>query len=253
MPEESSEVLSRALDLLARFEGEARLSLTELAGRTGLSKQAVLRLTRTYVQHGFLRRLENGEWELGPALGRLGEKYRSQQDIGAIIEPALRKLAETNLETASYYVQDGNERICTYRVNSPRQLRHHTELGQRYPLDLGACGHVLRAFAGAPGPKFEAIRQDGYCASLGERDPDVAGLAAPIRTFDGTVIGAIVLSGLVTRFEGETLDRYRRSVLAVSEEISAALGWPAHTHQPVDNPSDRPKRKGRPAKDQVNS
>jgi DNA-binding IclR family transcriptional regulator len=226
LAEESSEVLSRALDLLGQFETDRRrVTLIELADRTGLSKQAILRLTRTFVQHGFLRRLDDGSWELGAALARFGDRYRTQQDVGTVIEPALKRFAEANQETASYYVQDGNERVCTYRHNSPRQLRHHTEVGQRYPMDRGACGHVLRAFSGAKDAASEKIRQDGYCATFGERDPDVAGIAVPVRTFDGTVIGAIVLSGLVTRFRGETLDRYRASALAVGAEVSAALGW----------------------------
>lgn len=254
MAEESSEVLSRALDLLAQFEGEhQRMGLTELAARTGLSKQAILRLTRTFVLRGFLRRLSNGAWELGPALARLGDRYRAQQDLGAIIEPTLKKLAETNQETASYYVQDGNERVCTYRHNSPRQLRHHTELGQRYPMDKGACGHVLRAFSGAEGTTFDQIRRDGYFVSLGERDPDVAGLSVPVRTFDGTLIGAIVLSGLVTRFRGEALDRYRESVLAAGAEISAALGWQTSTQNQRDGSEDRPRQRGRPVKEKIGS
>lgn len=254
MAEESSEVLSRALDLLAQFERESsRLSLIELAERTGLSKQAILRLTRTFVQHGFLRRLEDGAWELGPSLARLGDHYRAKQDLGAIIEPALKRLAQTNQETASYYAQDGDERVCTYRHNSPRQLRHHTELGQRYPMDKGACGHVLRAFSNAEGPAFEKIRRDGYCLGLGERDPDVAGLAVPIRTFDGTVIGAIVVSGLVTRFQGETLERYRESILAIGTEVSAALGWRPDGQIKPDAPGGQAKRRGRPTRENLGS
>ena len=65
-------------------------------------------------------------------------------------------------------------------------------------LDRGASGKVLLAFGGTEGDR--ATIADGYALSLGEREAEVAALSVPIRRPDGQLVGALSVSGLITRF-----------------------------------------------------
>ena len=78
------------------------------------------------------------------------------------------------------------------------------------PLDAGSGGHVLMAFAGTPGTRYDQIRRDGYCVSRGERDPDVVGIGAPVFGSDREPVGALLLSasraGSAMKRSNSTLD-----------------------------------------------
>ena len=99
---------------------------------------------------------------------RLGALYQRNLDLGELIRPSLRRLVATTGETASFYVADGDERICLYRINSPHSLRYHLEEGQRLPIDQGAAGRVLSAYGDPPSAQGKEIREHGFYVSLGE-------------------------------------------------------------------------------------
>lgn len=72
---------------------------------------------------------------MGPAVLTLGELYRRHFDFGPHVRPVLRALVEATNETASFYVRDGDERVCVMRHEAPRQIRHHVDEGAALPLD----------------------------------------------------------------------------------------------------------------------
>jgi DNA-binding IclR family transcriptional regulator len=71
-------------------------------------------------------------------------------------------LVEATQETASFYIRDGDQRICGYRLNSPRSARHHLDEGVRLPLGRGATRRVLLAFTE---PATRRCRQSGTPAT----------------------------------------------------------------------------------------
>ncbi len=196
------EAVERALAILEAFDdGHRSLTLADLARRTGYHKSTLLRLASSLQFRGFLLRGEDGVFRLGPELWRLGALYRRDFDLGEEIRPALRRLVEATGETASFYVREGDERVCLYRLNSPRAVRHHLEEGARLPLDRGAPGRVLLAFSEAAGTASEAIRAAGFHTSLGERDPDLAAAAVPVFDRGGSLRGTLSISALRSRFD----------------------------------------------------
>jgi DNA-binding IclR family transcriptional regulator len=202
MGEERVEAVERALTVLEAFrEGEEALTLAALAEKTGLYKSTILRLAASLERFGYLTRDPGGLYRLGPSLWRLGSLYRRHFDLGEQIRPELRRLVEATGETASFYVREGEERICLYRLNSPRAVRHHLDEGVRLPLRSGAAGRVLLAWAGEPGEPYEMIRRTGHYVSMGERDPEVAAVALPVIDAGGQVRGALAVSALVSRFD----------------------------------------------------
>jgi DNA-binding IclR family transcriptional regulator len=193
------EAVDRALSILETFSsGKPSLSLRELAEQTGMYKSTILRLSGSLEHFGYLSRSDKGEFSLGPALGRLASL--SLRDDAALIRPVLQRLVDETEETASFYVRDGSDRVCLFRANSTQEIRHHLEEGTRMALNKGATGRILMAFSGEPAEPFETIRKSGFYVSKGERAADVAAVAVPVRAVNGTLAGALAVSGLRSRF-----------------------------------------------------
>lgn len=225
MAEGGVEAVERALTLLAAFgDDKPWLELRELAQRSGLNKATILRIAVSLERFGHLRRDARGRFALGPSLWRLGELYRRSFDIADLVRPVLDRIVEASGETAAFYVRAGGKRVCLFRRNSPRAARHHVEEGDQLPLEQGSGGHLLRAFSGAEGERFEAIRRQGWCLSRGERDPDVSGVAAPVFGADGRLIGALLISGLNSRFDGAQAEQHRALVVEMAARLSESLG-----------------------------
>jgi DNA-binding IclR family transcriptional regulator len=220
----SVESVERGLGILRAFTAErTELTLTEIARLTGLYKSTVLRLATSLQACGFLRRDEDLVFRLGPELLRLGGVYRQGLDFGSTVRPSLHRLVEATRETASFYVGDGLERICLYRQNSPRAVRHHLEEGQRLPLDRGAAGRVLLAYA-TPHPEAGGdVRQRGYCISLGERDPDIGAAAVPVIDRTGRLKGALAVSGSLTRFNKQAQSCAVAALLEEAKALGTAM------------------------------
>ena len=70
--------------------------------------------------------------------------------------------------------------------------------------------------------QFGIVR--GHQIGRGERDPGIAGVAAPILGYEGELVGVISLSGLIRRFAEENLEVYLDTLLAAAKEVCVALG-----------------------------
>jgi DNA-binding IclR family transcriptional regulator len=220
------EAVERSLSLLQCFRqpGEA-LSLAVLAQRSSLYKSTILRLTASLVYMKFLERDAAGKYRLGSELRRLGALSAAPVSVESLVRPALQKLSTFTRETASFYVRDGDERICLYRVNSQRSARHHLDEGSRHPLKGGAAGKILCAydpqFAGEE--SFEAIRTRGWVVSKGERDPDLAAIAVGLTNENHELLGALTVSGLLTRFTPDQIKSFRKLLVDTANELRPRL------------------------------
>ena len=123
-----------------------------------------------------------------------------------------------------FYIPRGDYGICLYRENSKRLARDQVEAGDIIPFGLGSSGQVLKAFSGGRGKLSSKIREQRTYLSLGERDPDVAGVASVVIGPGGEVIGSLSISGLLTRFSAERVETYRALVLAAAKKIESGLG-----------------------------
>ncbi len=219
------EAVERAITVLKCFAepGEA-LTLSALAQRSGLYKSTILRLAGSLLHTGFLDRGNDGRYQLGPELRRLGDLSRSQFTLEGVVRPVLRRLKSVTQETASFYVQDGEERVCLYRENSPRSARHHLEEGTRHPLSSGAAGVLLSRY-GDPSdhPSAIELRTTGSVVSKGGRDEDLAAVAVPVVNMAGELIGSLSVSGLIGRFTDERIDMARTLLKAAADELRPRL------------------------------
>ena len=216
--------VTRALQVMEAFRiGERHLSLAELSRRTGLHNSTVLRLARTLAQAGYMVQREEGQWRLGPAAGWLGARYQAGFDINNVVEPTLRELSQATQESASFYVREGDERACIARVEGPQSVRHHVRIGMRLPLHLGAPGRVILAFSGEPGSVYETIRRQGYHVSVGEREPQVSSVAAPVFGLNWRLLGSMCISGPTSRLTQKQLEAHAQTVMDAANRLSYAL------------------------------
>ena len=226
--------VTRALSLMEAFElGEPSLPLAELSRRTGMHKTTVLRLARTLAASQYMVPEEGGAWRLGPAAGWLGARYQSGFDVNNVVEPTLRALVLELGESASFYVREGDTRACVSRVEGPRSIRHHVRIGERLPLDRGSPGRVILAFSCAQGEPYEAIRRRGYHLSMGEREAEVASVAAPVFGVGWRLLGSLCVSGPSSRLTVRKLEAYAQTVIRAANQLSYALAGTAPGTKPA--------------------
>ncbi|MWL89187.1 MULTISPECIES: IclR family transcriptional regulator [unclassified Cupriavidus] len=213
--------VDRALFVLSVFrEGDGALGLAELAQRSGLYKSTLLRLLASLEHARMVQRHADGRYGLGPEIARLNAVYAASFSLEQVVMPALRELVRVTNESAAFHVEQGEHRLCLYRVDSPQPVRDHIRAGDLLPRNRGAGGRVLRAFAGARGEVYQKIRDEGVIALIGDRSPDIAGVSAPVFGPDGALRGALTLTCPTPRFS----DGFREQVLDAARQLTAALG-----------------------------
>jgi len=216
--------VSKALCLMEAFEiGESTLSLAELSRRVDMHKTTVLRLARTLALSQYMVQSDDGQWRLGPAAGWLGARYQAGFDVNNVVEPALHQLVKETGESASFYVREGEIRSCVARVEGPQSVRHNVRIGERLPLNRGAPGRVILAFSGAAGEPYESIREHGYHISLGEREVEVASVAAPVFGVNWRLLGSMCISGPSSRLTKTKLEKHAKLVIRAANQLSYAL------------------------------
>ena len=213
--------VDRALTLLSTFRpGDTALSLAELASRTQLYKSTVLRLLASLEHAMLVERLDDGRYVLGRGVARLHHVYNASYSLERIVVPVLGELVASTGESAAFHVQWGSgaqaQRLSLFRVDSPQPIRDHYKAGDMLPMSGGVGARVLIAFGAdtalAAAQQDQAllarIRAQGYHAAVGDRTPDVAGIAAPVfrsdtKTADAgnaTLAGALILTMPATRY-----------------------------------------------------
>jgi DNA-binding IclR family transcriptional regulator len=218
------EAVDRALLILRAFSDQSpALTLTEISERTGLYKSTVLRLTESLEAGQFLVRGVDLVYRPGPELWRVGTLFRRELNLASLIRPALEALVDATGETASFYIRVGDERVCLYRQNSRRSIRHHLDEGIRLPLGMGAAGRVLTAFNIRLLQPDNIVFRQGYCVSLGERDPEVGAVAVPVFDASGNLRGALSVSGVLARFDQTARQTALDALRAEAQQLMTRL------------------------------
>jgi DNA-binding IclR family transcriptional regulator len=216
--------LDRALALLdAAADGPA--TLAELARRSGLHKSTILRLSGSLRRGGLIERLGDGRYRIGPGAFRLGVAYQRAAAPAEAVMPALVALAEASGgESAAFYAPTGGARTCLHRIESRHAIRYHVREGDVLPLDRGAGGRVIAAFSGWPGEPYATVRRARLFVSIGDRDPETAGVSAPVFGPGGALAGAITLAGPRSRIDAAFLAAMTGPLRAAAARATRALG-----------------------------
>lgn len=196
--------VERALSILQVFTPQRpRLRLVDLENETGLHKSTLLRLINSMSLYGYIDRGPDGRYSLGASVWRLGLIFRQDFGNGEEIRPFLRLLVEQTGETSTFLVRAGKDRVCLYRENSANLLQFGADEGMRLSLNSGASGLVLRRFTGEDVGDLSAFTPRGTVNLEQTRNAHVASISTPVFQYDGSLKGALTISGENTRFDTE--------------------------------------------------
>jgi DNA-binding IclR family transcriptional regulator len=239
----------RILDLFTTNEPE--LSLRQLSEKSGLYKSRIHRLCGTLVASGFLVRLPWSSYRLGPKLMTLGKVYENTNTVVTISRPIMRDLAHTTGESVALFSLNGEIAFCLAREFGRSRLVFAIQAGDNMHLHASAAGRILLAYGSEElrekilnVPQFEqftsltitdpqrikdeliAIKKRGFAINRGERELEIAAIAAPIFNHDHKVECALAVVGPVQRFSLNNEEEIVTKLLAATRKISQSLGAP---------------------------
>lgn len=219
---QSVERAAAILRLLA--DEDEPLALAQIAGSLGLAKPTTHGILRTLADVGFVEQPQgNGPYQLAADLFELGR--------GEKVDPNELRSRAMNWSDALAARTGESVRVASF-YRGRAEVAHHvfgadggTQVlvtGSEVPLHASALGKVLLAYD--PGAARRALRADlpvltgrtvtdrvalhrelaavrdlGWARAVGEVDPDVAGVAAPIRDRGGYVVAVVGIEGFTDR------------------------------------------------------
>lgn len=198
-------VLDKAM-LVIRAVADGPRSLAEMQVATGLPRATAHRLASALETHGMLRRDDAGRFDLGQALVPLGRLAAERFPLADLARPVLEQLRDTTGESVQLFVREGAQRRCVLSLESTHGLRWIVPQGALLPLDVGSAGRVLSG---------ESTRS-GWIQSVGEREPGVASVSAPVVNADGSVVAALSVSGPIERLSRQPGKRFGAAVVVAA-------------------------------------
>lgn len=210
------QALERGLSVIRAFDADhSRLSLSEVAAATGLSRAAARRFLHTLMHLGYVH-ASGGRFELRPKILELGYAYLSSLTLPDVAMPHLEELVEQVRESSSVSQLDGDDIVYIARVPTRRIMAVTISVGTRFPAYATSMGRVLLAAqpdawldayltavslrhltgrtittANGLGQELRRIRTRGWALVDQELEEGVRSIAAPIRDSGGAVVAAV--------------------------------------------------------------
>ena len=240
--------VARALALLdALAASDSGLGVSELGRRIGVNASTASRLLSTLEQQGFVERDQRGPYRLGLKLVALADRVLARLDVRALARPLLERLVAATGETATLSVPGEGVAITVDFVASESTIASIARLGRPSVAHATAAGKMMLAFAGggdAPGEPLEsytdrtvtdpadlarqvrAARVTGFAEAVGEREPDLNALAAPVLGRAGELVAILGLQGPASRLTAARRREVRPALVAAAAALSQAVGGP---------------------------
>lgn len=221
-----------ALVLSALESGPA--TLASLVSSTGLARPTAHRLAVALEHHRLVSRDLHGRFVLGPRLTELATSAGEDRLLAAA-GPVLNRLRDATAESTQLFRRQGEYRICVAGAERPTGLRDTIPVGATLTMLAGSAAQVLLAWEepermhrGLQGARFTAtmlaaVRRRGWAQSVGEREPGVASVSAPVRATSGRVVAAVSVSGPIERLSRQPGRVHAPAALAAGEHLSNVL------------------------------
>jgi DNA-binding IclR family transcriptional regulator len=206
-------------------------TLAQLVECTGLARPTVHRLASALVHHRFLSRDVRGRYVIGSRLAELAAAAGDDQLVSAA-GPILLKLRDVTGESTQIFRRQGDARVCVASAERPIGLRDSIPVGTQLSMKAGSAAQVLLAWEdherlveGLRRARFTptvlaGVRRRGWGESLGEREPGVASVSAPVRGPSGRVIAAVSISGPIERLSRQPGRKFAGVVVAAAHQLT---------------------------------
>jgi DNA-binding IclR family transcriptional regulator len=132
------------LDALGRA-GADGAPLAELAAEVGANKSTLHRTLSALRHRGYAEQTEAGHYRLGPAILALGTTFLTEENLPALLGPALDALCSDVDELVHLGVLAGREVVYLEKVEPQRAVRVWSAVGRRRPAATTALGRALLA------------------------------------------------------------------------------------------------------------
>ncbi len=243
--------VERVLAVLDAFiDAGPNLTLMQVCEATGLTPSTAYRLMANLVARGYLEPGREGNaYRLGLSAIRMAGVALGQLDVRVKAAPLMDELRNRTRETVHLAALDGRHIIYLEKLEGLHAIGlMSSRVGRTVPAHCTALGRVLLAFnpeateeilkgpLEAPtartvvDPKalralLARVSDQGYALDLGEHEPEVRCVAAPIRNHAGAVIAAMSVSGPAQRIEPMLTEGLVTEVVNVARAISGVLGY----------------------------
>jgi len=222
--------LEKGLAVIEAFDQERpRLTISEVAERTGLTRAAARRYLLTLTHLGFVHQ-ERKMFALAPRVLRLAQSYMHSARLPRVVQPALLELAHRLREASAASVLDDADAICIAATTAGRNVSNTLQAGIRVPAYCTANGRVLVAAlpqaqadnwlaqqtlrALTPHTitrpeqlraELQRIREQGYAAVDQELELGIRTLSVPLANWRGDTVAAIDLTVHASRMSIDDL------------------------------------------------
>src|ERR1700747_1480990 len=137
--------LERGLSVIRAFDADhPKLTLSEVATATGLSRAAARRFLHTLVHPGYMHN-NTRRSPPRPRILELGSAYLPSLTLPEVAMPHLEELVEQVRESSSVSELDGEDVVYIARVPTKRIMRVTISVGTRFPAYATSMGRVLLA------------------------------------------------------------------------------------------------------------
>ena len=225
------------------------MSHTELADALGIPKSSLTQLLRNMVGRGWLSYSPASKgYSLGDAFARMARRAGQAVDLASVAGPVLAELTARTAESSALNLLKGDLAEVAATVLGPQRLVSHMRLGDLAPLYATSGAKVILAFLPAEMQddyvcrvKFEpatpatirtvralkaqlrTIRQEGLAYSREEWTPGITGMARPVLSASGEVLGSVNVAMPSVRFNDATRARVDDGLLHAIEAIRQAM------------------------------
>lgn len=244
MREPGRTVTSRALAVLAAFdERHTRLSLSDIARRSGLALTTTHRLVAELAHWQALERRADGSYVIGRRLWHLGLLAPVQGELRQVALPFLQDLYDATKENVQLAVREAAHALYVERLSGRASVPVLSRTGVQLPLHATGVGKVLLAHA--PDDLREQVLRDlapvtphtvtdpvrlrrellevrrrGWATTSQEMSLGTCSVAAPVHDATGEVVAAV---GLVTTTLRRDLTRLAPAVLVTAAGVTRGL------------------------------
>ncbi len=238
----------RAIAVLDTLAEGGELGTNEIARRTGMTPSTVSRQLGTLAASGLVERVPaTGRYRLGLRIVHLANALLARLDVRTVARPHLEELVRRTGETATLSVPGEEDAITIDFVSGAHHVQPVSQLGRPSIAHATSAGKVMLAFSGRSLPpgtlraftsltitdarelalEIARVREQGWAQAIGEREPGLSAIAAPIRSSRGDLEAIGALQGPSSRFDALAIDAARPLLLEATSAISRELGWSA--------------------------
>ncbi|MEV4902184.1 IclR family transcriptional regulator [Citricoccus sp. NPDC055426] len=226
-------VVDKAAAILDALEA-GPTSLAQLVSATGIARPTLHRLASALMHHRLVGRDLQGRYVLGSRLTELASAA-GEDRLTSAAGPVLSRLRDATGESSQLFRRQADSRVCVSSAERPVGLRDTIPVGTRLSMKAGSAAQVLLAWEdnerlveGLDGSVFTptvlaAVRRRGWAQSLGEREPGVASVSAPVRGPSGRVIAAMSISGPIERLTRQPGRVHAETVMRHAHQLTELI------------------------------